>query len=142
MSNFWVDRLAANRPAPAPQQQYVPSSRPWWDTTPLPPAQPQQAPQGQPQQYQQVPQQQGNYAPHQAKSLRFTDLCPECNSVNYMSPPNSKSRKRCLDCGYPIEQLGSSGIGTTSQGEATASPQIHDGSSQVVPGFFAHIEKV
>ena len=51
------------------------------------------------------------FQPNQATTLRLpsssqTGSCPDCGSGNYMSPSETIA-KRCLDCGYPIEQSGS-----------------------------------
>lgn len=145
MSNFWAEKLGTNRPGNPAPQQYVPSSRPWWDERPLPPAQPPQAPQ----QYQQMPQQEAEYAPRQARSARQKQRCPECDSANYMavaaegvsSSLTGPARAHCWDCGYPYVQSGSGGLGHSSKdAKATPSRQIHDGSSQVIPGFITHIQ--
>jgi hypothetical protein len=34
-----------------------------------------------------------------------TQLCPDCNSNNYMAVQNAAPR--CYDCGYPLQQSGS-----------------------------------
>ena len=144
MSDFWAEKLGAQQRIQVPQQ-YVPSSRPWWDERPLPPQpQPQQTVSGQPQQYQA-----GEYAPRQARSAKQTQLCPECGSNSYLSVAAEgvsssvvgPARAHCFGCGYPYIQAGSGGLGHTSKdSKATPSRQIHDGSSQVYTQVIAHIE--
>lgn len=55
-----------------------------------------------------------------AMSSREVELCPACNSGNYMS--NVGARKRCYDCGYPIQQSGT-GVGSTGSGGASRPAQ-------------------
>ncbi|WP_344585692.1 hypothetical protein [Nonomuraea roseoviolacea] len=50
------------------------------------------------------------------------------------------ARARCFDCGYPYVQSGSGSVGIKGSGEVTASRQVHDGTSQVVSGFIAHLQ--
>lgn len=42
----------------------------------------------------------------QLPSSSQTSTCPDCGSGNYMSPSDTIA-KRCLDCGYPVQQSGS-----------------------------------
>ncbi|WP_371590951.1 hypothetical protein [Streptomyces sp. NBC_00470] len=54
-------------------------------------------------------------APTKARSARETDLCPGCGSGNYFGPADS--RKRCYDCGYPVEQSGYGAAAHAGEGQ-------------------------
>ena len=103
-SNWWANKLGA--PA-VPQQQ---------------PVQPQyQAPQ----QYAPPAQQ---YAPPRPQAYppqpqQYVDSsCPGCGSGNY-GGATPEARKRCYDCGYPIQQSGSGvGKGIVSGGGQASGP--------------------
>jgi hypothetical protein len=84
MSNWWATKLG--QPAPQPQQQPQPSPR----QVQQPVAQPQ------------------NYPPVQ-QQVPLGERCPGCGSGNY-GGATAESRKRCYDCGYPIQQSGT-GVG-------------------------------
>jgi len=77
------------------------------------------------------PQQQPNYPPVQ-QTAPLTERCPGCGSGNY-GGATPESRKRCYDCGYPIQQSGSGvgngivGQGGQSSGPAQASKQVQAG---------------
>ena len=96
--------------------------------TPIPPAQPpQQAPQyvaPQPATY--VPSQQPQYPPT-VQATPQAERCPNCHSGNYGSF-TPEARKRCYDCGYPLQQSGSGGgtgiIGQGGQAAGPATPAI------------------
>lgn len=89
MSNadWWAKQLGVKpTPQAAPQQQNMPMPPSQQPMTPYVPPQPQ--------------------APAtKAQSAQQNQLCPNCNSSNYMSVQGSKLR--CYDCGYPLEQSGS-----------------------------------
>ena len=144
--NFWANKLAANRQhptapqhVPPPQQQTQPQQyRTWWDDIPTPqPAQPE------PQLQQPQPQ---FSVPQQARGIHAANTCPECGGSSYMSVKpdgitsiHGPARSRCFDCGYPYVQMGSRNVGIAGDGKVHASRQVHDGSSQVMPGFIAHL---
>lgn len=97
-SNWWANKLGGQ---PVPQQ------------TPTAVPQPSQAPQQMPQQY--------NYPPVQ-QQVPMTERCPGCGSGNY-GGASPEARKRCYDCGYPIQQSGSGmGTGIVGQGGQAAGP--------------------
>ncbi|MEV4454392.1 hypothetical protein [Microbispora sp. NPDC049633] len=148
MSDFWSRKLAAVRPAapaapyaPAPAPQAPPTSlaRPWWDPTPAPaPQAPQMPVQGVPD---------AEIAKHLAKapSSQMTDRCgaPGCGSTNFGAPPGTQARARCFDCGWPLVQAGSGGVGMPSgqAGQVTPARQIHDGTSNYNPAhIIAHVK--
>ena len=85
MSNWWANKVGAAQ-QPVPQVQ---------------PRQPV------PQQFQQpsLPQ---NYPPVQQQAP-MGERCPGCGSGNY-GGATPEARKRCYDCGYPIQQSGT-GVG-------------------------------
>lgn len=89
MSNadWWAKQLGVKpTPQAASQQQNMPMPPSQQPMTPYVPPQPQ--------------------APAtKAQSANQNQLCPNCNSSNYMSVQGSKLR--CYDCGYPLEQSGS-----------------------------------
>lgn len=119
MSN--ADWYARRLNAPKPNQPTTPPTRP---SDPVPYARP-QAPGIQ------QPNVQASYDPAtdqvvtRAQSSRNSERCPECMSGNYMAPTGTQ-RKRCYDCGYPIQQSGSGIIatgGSSSGGAATPAKQ-------------------
>jgi hypothetical protein len=83
MSNWWANKVSQQ--APVTQQQSQPAPRPY-----QPPTQPQ------------------NYPPVQ-QQVPMGDRCPGCGSGNY-GGATPEARKRCYDCGYPIQQSGT-GVG-------------------------------
>lgn len=111
MSNFWASKITPSQPAPQPV-----TSGAWW--APAPPANSQAQPVAPvviqtPQQVQygsttapgQVPigvlLAQDEYTSTRAESARDSSRCPECESVNFISPkgmPNAM--KQCFDCGH------------------------------------------
>ena len=98
-SDWWAKKM--NVPAPNPVMPEVPM------------AQPQPATYVQPQQPQ--------YPPTQQRTPS-ADRCPECGSGNY-GGATPESRKRCYDCGYPIQQSGSGmGKGIIGQGGQASGP--------------------
>jgi ribosomal protein S27AE len=94
MSNFWHKAVTGGQPAPRRAQ------------TPYTPPPVQGASVAQPQAAQ---------APTKARSARETDLCPGCGSGNYFG--TADSRKRCYDCGYPVEQSGYGAAAHAGEGQ-------------------------
>ncbi len=43
----------------------------------------------------------------QVPSAAQNTSCPDCGSVNYLSPNPQTIAFRCYDCGYPVQQSGS-----------------------------------
>jgi hypothetical protein len=111
MSNadWWVRKMTPAEPRPVMPQ--------------VPLAQPQPATYVQPQ----APQ----YPPTQ-QIRPMADRCPSCGSGNY-GGATPESRKRCYDCGYPIQQSGSGvgqgiiGQGGQSSGPAQPARQVQSG---------------
>jgi hypothetical protein len=94
----------------------------WWanklGTTP----QPQQPNNPQPVYQQPVYQPPQQSYPTTQQQAPIGELCPECRSGNY-GGATPEARKRCYDCGYPIQQSGSGlGKGITSGPQPTGSP--------------------
>ena len=83
MSNWWANKV--NQQAFVAPQQSQPAPRPY-----QPPTKPQ------------------NYPPVQ-QQVPMGDRCPGCGSGNY-GGATPEARKRCYDCGYPIQQSGT-GVG-------------------------------
>jgi len=107
MSNWWANKV--NQQAPVAPQQHQPNPKP--------------------NVYQQ-PHQPQNYPPVQ-QQVPMGDRCPGCGSGNY-GGATAESRKRCYDCGYPIQQSGTGvgkGVvgGQASGGPATPSRQVATG---------------
>lgn len=97
MSDFWSKALGGSQPSTprtAPQA-VIPArnDRPWWQTSFVTTASPQQ-------QYAEPPAPAIQQAPVQAKSARATERCPNCNSGNYTKGDTSGSMTRCFECGY------------------------------------------
>ena len=75
--------------------------------------------------------QQSQYPPSQQTSPQ-AERCPGCGSGNY-GGATPESRKRCYDCGYPIQQSGSGvgkgivGNGGQAEGPATPAVQVQTG---------------
>ena len=46
-------------------------------------------------------------ATRQLPSASQNASCPDCGSVNYLSPNPQTIAFRCYDCGYPVQQSGS-----------------------------------
>jgi hypothetical protein len=91
----------------------------------VPMAQPQPATYAQPQQPQ--------YPPTQQMTPQ-ADRCPGCGSGNY-GGATPEARKRCYDCGYPIQQSGSGGgTGIIGQGGQSSGPAMP--AKQVQSGGF------
>ena len=113
MSNAdWFARKLTQQPVPQQQQQPAPVY-----------AAPPPAQYAQPQQPQNPPSQQ---------MTPQAERCPGCGSGNY-GGATPESRKRCYDCGYPIQQSGS-GVGTgiigsggQASGPATPAVQVQTG---------------
>lgn len=101
MSNAeWFARKLGTQP-PTPVMPQVPL------------AQPQPATYAQPQRPQ--------YPPSQQMTPQ-AERCPGCGSGNY-GGATPESRKRCYDCGYPIQQSGSGiGNGIVGQGGQASGP--------------------
>jgi hypothetical protein len=61
-------------------------------------------------------------------SAGVADRCPNCASGNY-GGATPESRKRCYDCGYPIQQSGSGmpGVRVPSEGPVQAAKQVGTG---------------
>lgn len=87
-ADWWAKKLG--------QQPQVPVGRP----DPTPPMPPSQQPLAQMPSFQPV-----KDPSERAQSAKQTQMCPECNSANYMAVQNAAPR--CYDCGYPIQQSGS-----------------------------------
>jgi hypothetical protein len=74
-----------------------------------------------------IPQQQAPQtpnAPQNYPTMRTPvgDRCPGCGSGNYAGA-TPESRKRCYDCGYPLQQSGSGmGTGIVGQGGQASGP--------------------
>ena len=88
MSNadWWSKQLGVQPAAPVARPADIPMPLSQQPMTPYVPPQPQQP------------------------SIRIgstgqTQLCPDCNSNNYMAVQNAAPR--CYDCGYPLQQSGS-----------------------------------
>ncbi len=88
MSNadWWSKQLGVQPAAPVARPADIPMPPSQQPMTPYVPPQPQQP------------------------SIRIgstgqTQLCPDCNSNNYMAVQNAAPR--CYDCGYPLQQSGS-----------------------------------
>ncbi len=88
MSNadWWSKQLGVQPAAPVARPADIPMPPSQQPMTPYVPPQPQQP------------------------SIRIgstgqTQLCPDCNSNNYMAVQNAAAR--CYDCGYPLQQSGS-----------------------------------
>jgi hypothetical protein len=106
-SSWWANKLGTQQPAqPARTMQ------------PTQPAQVQQPNPVPPQQYNTPP---VNYTP--------AERCPGCGSGNY-GGATPEARKRCYDCGYPIQQSGSGSFGVQgprSQGPTQPAKQVASG---------------
>lgn len=103
-SNWWATKLNAQPSAPT-QRPVVP-----------------QAPQAP------MPQQPMNYPPTQ-QQVPLTERCPGCGSNNY-GGATPESRKRCYDCGYPIQQSGSGvgkGVNVPLEGPTQSAVQVQTG---------------
>jgi len=113
MSNadWWAKKIATPEPRPVMPQ--------------VPLAQPQPATYVQPQQPQ--------YPPSQQVRPQ-ADRCPGCGSGNY-GGSTPESRKRCYDCGYPIQQSGS-GIGQGIVGQGGQASGAAQPARQVQSGGF------
>jgi len=82
-SDWWAKKLQSPQPRQDVSPPMPPSQQPMTRYTPP-----------QPQQVQ-----------TRAQSAVQVNLCPNCNSSNYMAVANTAPR--CYDCGYPISQSGS-----------------------------------
>ena len=75
--------------------------------------------------------QQPQYPPSQQTTPQ-AERCPGCGSGNY-GGATPEARKRCYDCGYPIQQSGSGvgkgvvGNGGQASGPATPAVQVQTG---------------
>lgn len=86
-ADWWAKQLGVKpTPQAAPQQPNMPMPPSQQPMTPYTPPQPQTP-------------------ATRALSATQNQLCPNCNSTNYMSVQGAKLR--CYDCGYPLEQSGS-----------------------------------
>ena len=93
--SFWEKALGGpvqTAPRTVPQTSH---DAPWWQTSFLPPSQPQPVPQYQGQVMEQ-------HAPvvTSAPSARSTQTCPNCGSGNYTKGDTAGSMTRCFECGY------------------------------------------
>lgn len=102
------------------------------------------APQAQPVQPQPVYQQpQRVSTPPVQQTVPITERCPGCGSGNY-GGATPEARKRCYDCGYPLQQSGS-GMGTgISTGQPAAGPttpakQVSTANNFNPQGIIGHI---
>jgi hypothetical protein len=112
------------------------SNADWWSrkiATPEPKPLMPQVPLAQPQPATYVQPQQPQYPPSQQMSPT-ADRCPGCGSGNY-GGATPESRKRCYDCGYPIQQSGS-GVGTGVIGQGGQASGPAQPSRQVQSGGF------
>jgi hypothetical protein len=92
-----------------------------------------QVPMAQPQPATYARPQQPQYPPTQQMTPQ-ADRCPNCASGNY-GGATPEARKRCYDCGYPIQQSGSGGgTGIIGQGGQSAGPAMP--AKQVQSGGF------
>jgi hypothetical protein len=101
------------------------SNSDWWARKMNTPVQPAplmpQVPLAQPQPATYVQSQQPQYPPSQQMTPQ-AERCPGCGSGNY-GGATPESRKRCYDCGYPLQQSGSGmGTGIVSQGGTASGP--------------------
>ncbi len=109
-SNWWANKLGTT---PVPQQ-------PSYQGVAIPQQQAPQTPN----------------APQNYPTMRTPvgDRCPGCGSGNY-GGATPEARKRCYDCGYPLQQSGSGmGTGIVGQGGQASGPA--QASKQVQPGGF------
>lgn len=116
-SNWWANKLGTQQPVQPQQPNLIPSGQ----------TQPNLIPAGQ-----------NNTPP-----TRYTpaDKCPGCGSGNY-GGATPESRKRCYDCGYPIQQSGSgmSGIrGPQAEGPTQPAKQVHSGNNFNPQGIIGKI---
>ena len=88
-SDWWAKQLGAQPQVPQTRPADIPVPPSQQPMTPYVPPQPQQP-------------QQPNI---RIGSTGQTQLCPDCNSNNYMAVQNAAPR--CYDCGYPLQQSGS-----------------------------------
>ena len=108
-SNWWANKMGTT-PAPRQDIPSVPMQQPAYQQPQMPQAQQPQMPPVQ------------------------LDRCPGCGSSNY-GGATPESRKRCYDCGYPIQQSGSGvGTGIVGQGGQSSGPAIP--ATQVPTGGF------
>jgi hypothetical protein len=109
-SNWWANKLGTT---PVPQQ-------PSYQGVAIPQQQAPQTPN----------------APQNYPTMRTPvgDRCPGCGSGNY-GGATPDSRKRCYDCGYPIQQSGS-GMGTGIVGQGGQSSGPVQAATQVPTGGF------
>lgn len=103
MSNAdWFAKKLGTNP---PQQAVAPNSPQYVAPQPATYAQPSQP----------------QYPPTQQMTPQ-AERCPGCGSGNY-GGATPEARKRCYDCGYPIQQSGSgAGTGIVGQGGQSAGP--------------------
>lgn len=118
-SSWWANKLGTQQPA-----------------QPVPPLQPQQP--AQPYVPPTINVGQTNTPP-----VAYTpmDRCPGCGSGNY-GGATPESRKRCYDCGYPIQQSGSgvSGVrGPRAEGPVQPAKQVHSGNNFNPQGIIGKI---
>lgn len=120
-------------------------SNDWWSRKMGVPATPQATPQQYVQQPQAPvqPQQQPQNYPVVQQTMPLTERCPGCGSGNY-GGATPESRKRCYDCGYPIQQSGSGlGNGISGQGgtggPAQPSKQLNTGNNFNPQTIIGHI---
>jgi hypothetical protein len=102
MSSSWWDKKLGNQ---TPQQPTPPVSQP---------------------QYVQPQYTQPASTPPVQQTMPMSERCPGCGSGNY-GGATPESRKRCYDCGYPIQQSGSGVVGVSmpqSQGPVQPSKQV------------------
>lgn len=130
--SFWANRLGVQPQQPQapahPQPAHQAPAGPWW-------AVPQPAQQQSVQQTV-TPQQQGSVTPageahfgdllsqdgyhtEKAQSAKDSELCPECDSPNYLAPKgHPNAMKQCFNCGYnprfAHSTAGASGIGQSN----------------------------
>lgn len=103
-SNWWANKMGTT-PAPRQDIPSVPMQQPAYQQPQMPQA---QQPQMRPVQL---------------------DRCPGCGSSNY-GGATPESRKRCYDCGYPIQQSGTGmgkGISVPMEGPTQAAVQVETG---------------
>lgn len=137
MSDFWAKKLgqqAAPAAAPVPPAP----TRPWWQPAPAQPVAPQPATTLQPVVPQTVQQgsvdpnaqsdigtllRQDGYTTEKAQSARDTEVCPNCQSTNYMrASGHPNSMKQCFECGSNprFEQMAAGTTGIPTKGPVRA----------------------
>lgn len=95
--SFWEKALGGAVPTAPRTVPQTSHDAPWWQTSFLPPSQPQMV---QPYQQVQIMEQQPAPVVTSAPSARSTQTCPHCGSGNYTKGDTAGSMTRCFECGY------------------------------------------